>query len=428
MADFDAIVVGAGCAGSIAAYELARAGKSVLVVERGNHAGAKNMTGGRLYTHALREVFPDFESEAPVERKISHEKISLMAPDSNFTIDFSSEELIKSGQESYSILRGNFDQWLAQKAEEAGAEMIFGIAVERLMKEGDRVCGIVAGEDEITADIVLLCDGVNSLLAKEAVGAPRPSASSVAVGVKQVIELPPNVIEDRALVAEGEGAAWLFAGSVTDGKVGGGFMYTNKDSISLGVVATIADVATGDTPVYQMLENLKNHPAIAPVIRGGKVVEHSGHMVPEGGYDMMPELTGNGVLLAGESACMCINLGYMVRGMDYAIASGMYAARNAVKALDAGDVSKAGLQSYITDLENSFVLQDLKNFSRFPHFLEGATRVFTEYPLMIRDIFNTMFVVNGKPMPSIKKSAMARVKKVGYRNIFKDVRGGMKAL
>ncbi|MGI6106102.1 MAG: FAD-dependent oxidoreductase [Raoultibacter sp.] len=426
--DFDAIVVGSGCAGSVAAYELAKAGKSVLVVERGNHAGAKNMTGGRLYAHALREVFPDFESEAPVERKISHEKISLMAPDSNFTVDFSSDDMLVPGQESYSILRGNFDPWLAEKAEEAGAEYIYGIAVESLMKDGDKVCGIIAGEDEITADIVLLCDGVNSLLTPQAVGAARPSAHAVAVGVKQTIELPADTIQDRALAADGEGCAWLFAGSVTDGKVGGGFMYTNKDSVSLGVVSTIADVASGDTPVYQMLENLKNHPAVAPIIRGGKVVEHSGHMVPEGGYDMMPTMIGNGVMLAGESAMMCINLGYMVRGMDYAIASGMYAGRNAVKALDKGDTSKAGLQSYVDDLNNSFIMQDFKNFSKFPHFLEGATRVFTEYPLMIRDIFNSMFVVNGKPMTSVKKTGMARVKQVGYMNLLKDVRGGMKAL
>ena len=76
MSDFDAIVVGAGCAGSVAAYELAKAGKSVLVVERGNFAGAKNMTGGRIYPHSLKKVFPDFESEAPLERKITHERIA----------------------------------------------------------------------------------------------------------------------------------------------------------------------------------------------------------------------------------------------------------------------------------------------------------------------------------------------------------------
>ena len=91
MADFDVIVVGAGYAGTVAAYELAKAGKSVLVVERGNYAGAKNMTGGRIYSHSLKKVFPNFEQDSPVERRITHERISLMDPEANFTIDFTSK-------------------------------------------------------------------------------------------------------------------------------------------------------------------------------------------------------------------------------------------------------------------------------------------------------------------------------------------------
>ena len=428
MADFDVIVVGSGCAGAVAAYELASAGKSVLVVERGNFAGAKNMTGGRIYTHSLAAVFPDFADEAPLERKITHERISLMAPDANFTVDFSSEAMKVTGQESYSVLRAPFDQWLASKAEDAGAECIFGIAVESLLKEGNRVTGVRAGEDEITADVVVLCDGVNSLLTHEAVGYQRPAASKLAVGIKQVIELPPSVIEDRVLASEGTGAAWLFVGDATKGHIGGGFMYTNKESVSIGLVATISDLATSAVPIYQMMEDFKAHPAVAPLLRGGKVVEHSGHMVPEGGLGMMPPLVGDGVLLAGESAMMCINLGYMVRGMDYAIAAGMHAGRAAAAALDAGDTSAKGLEGYVKRLEESFVLRDMRQFAAFPHFMENTTRLFTEYPCMIRDVFNTLFVVDGSPVQPVKKSVLPRVKQVGYMNIFKDVRKGMKAL
>lgn len=431
MSDFDAIVVGAGCAGSVAAYELARAGKSVLVVERGNYAGAKNMTGGRIYSHALKAVFPDFESEAPVERKITHERISLMAEDANFTIDFTSQAMEQEGQDSYSVLRGPFDQWLAEKAEDAGAEFIYGIAVESLVKdEGGKIVGVRAGEDEITAEVVLLCDGVNSLLTAEAVGAVRPPANGIAVGIKEVIELPASVITDRVLAAnDNEGAAWLFAGDATKGTFGGGFMYTNKDSISLGVVAGIEATALhGKAPVYQMLEDLKNHAAVAPLIRGGKVVEHSGHMVPEGGINIMPELTGDGVLLAGESAMMCVNLGYQVRGMDYAVAAGMHAGREAAKALDAGDTSKAGLAGYVAALEESFVLQDLRQFQKVPSFMEGFERMFDGYPQLVRDMANTMFIVDGTPVQPMKKQMMPLVKQVGLLNVLKDVRGAMKAL
>ena len=431
MADFDAIVVGAGCAGSVAAYELARAGKNVLVVERGNYAGAKNMTGGRIYSHALKAVFPDFEEEAPLERRIAHERISLMAPDANLTIDFSSEAMLEEGRDSYSVLRGPFDQWLAGKAEEAGAEFIYGIAVEDLVKDGaGKICGVRAGEDEITAEVVLLCDGVNSLLTAEAVGAERPPASAIAVGVKEVIELPASVITDRVLAAnDGEGAAWLFAGDATKGTFGGGFMYTNRESISLGVVAGIEVTATrGKAPVYQMLDDLKNHAAVAPLIRGGRVVEHSGHMVPEGGINIMPDLVGDGVLLAGESAMMCINLGYQVRGMDYAVAAGMHAGREAARAIDAGDTSAAGFSGYVAALEQSFVLRDLRQYRKVPAFMEGFDRMFDGYPQMARDLMNGMFVVDGSPMPPVKKQMAGALKGIGYMNLLRDARGAMGAL
>ncbi|MEG0026744.1 MAG: FAD-dependent oxidoreductase [Raoultibacter sp.] len=428
MADFDAIVVGSGCAGSVAAYELARAGKSVLVIERGNSAGAKNMTGGRIYSHSLKKVFPDFEIHAPLERKITHERISMLSPDANCTVDFTSAAMNETGKDSYTVLRAVFDPWLAQQAEDAGAEYIYGIAVEDLIEQDGKIIGVMAGEDEITADVVVLCDGVNSLLTEKAVGFKRPAASALAVGIKQIIELPERVIDDRLLCAQGEGAAWLFAGDATCGHVGGGFMYTNKASISLGLVATISDAATSDIPVYQMLENFKAHPAVAPLIRGGRVLEHSGHMVPEGGLDMMCDLVGDGVMVAGESAMMCVNLGYLVRGMDYAIAAGMHAGQCAARALDAGDTSKAGLQCYVDALNESFVLKDLKQFRRFPHFMESTPRMFNEYPALVRDVMNEMFVVDGQPVKPLKKSIMPLVKNIGMMNLLKDVRGGMKAL
>lgn len=430
MADFDAIVVGSGCAGSVAAYELAKAGRSVLVIERGTFAGAKNMTGGRIYTHSLERVFPDFREEAPLERRITHERISMITEDANFTMDFTSRAMDAKGQESYAVLRAPFDQWLASKAEGAGAEYIYGIAVESLMKdETGRVCGVRAGEDEITADIVVLCDGVNSLLAAQAVGAGRPPANAVAVGVKQVVEVPERVITDRVLAgSDDEGAAWLFSGYSTHGSFGGGFVYTNRASVSIGVVAGIEATMHGSTPVCQMLEDLKRHPAVAPLIRDGKVVEHSGHMVPEGGLTIMPKLVGDGVLLAGESAMMCVNLGYQVRGMDYAVAAGMHAGREAAKALERGDTSERGLSGYVAALEDSFVMKDLRQFERVPAFMEGFDRMFSGYPEMVRDLMNGLFVVNGAPVKPLRKGMMPIVKQVGFMNLLKDARGAMRAL
>ncbi len=431
MADFDAIVVGAGCAGSVAAYELAKAGKSVLVVERGNYAGAKNMTGGRIYSHSLKEVFPDFESEAPLERKITHERMAFMDPAAQMAIDFTSPELAQEGKDSYSVLRGPFDQWLASKAEDAGAEYICGIAVEELLKDGSgKVVGVRAGEDEITSQVTILAEGCNTVLAEKCLGNPRPKASQMAVGIKQIFELPASQIEDRFLVPEGEGAAMLFVGDCTHGSVGGGFLYTNRDSISLGLVATVSIAADGanEAPVYQMLEDFKNHPAVAPIIRGAKLVEHSGHMVPEGGYDMVPRYVFDGCLVAGETAGLCMNMGYQVRGMDFAVASGQMAGQAAVRALDAGDTSAAGLASYKQAMEGSFVIKDLATFRRWPHTMEGWSSMFTDYPVMVKEIFNAMFVVDGEPQRPLAKRVMPIVRKRGLLKLAGEVRKAVKSL
>lgn len=428
MADFDAIVVGSGCAGPVAAYELARAGKSVLVVERGNYCGAKNVSGGRLYTHALRAVFPDYKASAPLERRIVRERVSMLAADAATTLDFSDELMSDERYESYSVLRARFDPWLAAQAEQAGAEFINGIAVEALLKTDGRVSGVRAGGDEITADVVLLCDGVNSLLVPQAMGTEPPTPHQLAVGIKEVIALPERVISDRALCADGEGMAWLFVGDATRGRVGGGFVYTNTDTISIGLVATIADLFDSDRPIYQLLDDFKRHPSVAPLIAGGSVVEHSGHMVAEGGFDAMPPLVGDGVMLAGESALMCINAGYTVRGMDFAIAAGQQAGISAAAALDAQDTSAAGLAGYVQALEDSFVLRDLRTLRRFPQFMETTPRMFGQYPELARDAMRSLFLVDGSPLRPVRKNLMPLVKSVGVLNVAKDLRKGMRAL
>lgn len=319
MSDFDAIVVGAGCAGSVAAYTLASAGKSVLVVERGQYAGSQEHDRWPyLYAFAGQGI-PELPG-CSLQRKVTHERISLMSPDSNFTIDYAARELEEAGKESYTVLRGPFDQWLAEQAENAGAEFIYGIAVEDLIIEDGKVKGILAFGDEITSDVVILADGVNSLLTSKAgLSKKAPAIHQVAVGAKETIELPADVVESRFLCNPGEGASWLFAGDCSNGIIGGAFVYANQESVSVGIVATMSEVLKQDIPVYQMLENFKNRPEIKPLIAGGKTVEYSGHVVPEGGIKMMPEIIGDGVVVAGDAAMLCMNLGYTVRGMDLAV-------------------------------------------------------------------------------------------------------------
>ena len=221
---FDVIVVGAGMAGCTAAYLMAKAGLEVLVIERGETIGSKNVTGGRLYSHSLEKIFPDFAKEGPVERKITKERISFMTATGATTVEYAAEKLGEQGKATYSVLRSHFDPWLAGKAEEAGAMFITGIRVDEVMVRDGKVCGVVAGGEEMEADVVLLADGVNSLLAQQLGMKKELDPRQTAVGVKEVIQLGEEKINDRFGVVDGEGAAILYAGDVTGGNIGGGFL------------------------------------------------------------------------------------------------------------------------------------------------------------------------------------------------------------
>lgn len=433
--DFDIIVVGCGCAGAIAAYVAAKQGKSVLVVERGEMPGSKNMTGGRIYVHSLRAVLDKYGQgevdwdEIPFERKITHERICMMDAENAMTLDYTGKALGAKGQESYSVLRAEFDQWLMSLVEGAGCEVICGIPVEELIKDDNgAVVGVRAGEDEITAHVVIVAEGANSLLAERYLGVPRPKPNQMAVGIKEVFQLTQDQVSDRFLTTQDEGAAMLYVGDCTHGNVGGGFMYANKESVSLGLVATIENMSKADTTIYQCMEDFKNHPAVAPLIKGAKMVEHSGHMVSEGGYNMIPEYVHDGALITGDAAMLCMNLGYVVRGMDLAVASGQFAAEAACEAIDDQDVSKNGLAAYRTRMESSFVIKDLKTFGKWPHTMENFERMFTEYPSMVSEVFDAMFVVDGKPSEPLMKRIVPIVKERGLFKLFKEVKGAVKAL
>lgn len=423
---FEVIIVGGGIAGTVAAYLLAKEGLEVLLIERGNFPGSKNMTGGRIYSHSLEKIMPDFAQEAPIERKITREKVYLMTEDSSAGLDFYSGRLGAKGQDSYAVLRAPFDQWLGEKAEAAGANVVSGICVESLIVKDGKVCGVVAGEDEILSKVVILADGINSLLAQKIGMRTEFKPHQMAVGVKELWELPAKVIEDRFNCSGNEGTACMFAGSPSNNRIGGGFLYTNKESISLGVVCTLSDL--GEKSVPQMMEDFHNHPAVAPLIRDAKLIEYSGHLVPEGGFDMMPKIVGNGVLVVGDGAGLCINLGYAIRGMDFAVASAECASKAIMAAKQTDDFSEAGLSSYKKYLEESFVMPDMKLYRNFPHFLEGTPRIFADYPRMAVDMLTEMFVVDGQPARPLMKKMMPQVKKIGILNLIKDGWKGIRSL
>lgn len=424
---FDAIVVGAGPAGCTAATVLARAGLDVILIDRGTSPGSKNLSGGRLYTHALGTVFPDFATQAPLERLITKERISLLTQESASTVEFASGKLGGSSA-SYSVLRAPFDQWLADQAEAAGASVIAGIRVDDLLLRDGRVAGVVAGEEEMSAKVVLLADGAVSLLARRAGLIDKPDPHHYAVGAKEVIQLGEDVISQRFGLAPGEGCAWVFDGDCTDGHIGGGFLYTNRDTVSLGIVTTIGDLDYSDVRVPEMVERLKRHPVVAPLIAGGTLVEYGGHLALEGGYDAVPQLVHEGALLLGDAAGLGLNTGYTIRGMDLAIESGRIAAETVIAAHTRDDFSAASLAEYTSRLKESFVLTDLAFYRRFPRFLEQTRGMFTDYPKLAEDVMLSLFSVDGSKPEPITRSMRTAVRPIGFGRLARDLWRGLGAI
>lgn len=353
---FDCIVVGGGVAGLTAAYIMAQEGLAVLVIERGDWCGAKNMTGGRLYTHTLEAVMPGFAAEAPLERKIVKDRLSVRLACDVKTAEYSSAEVKVPEGESYSVLRSKFDRWLADKVEEAGAMIATGIVVDDLLVRDGRVCGIIAGEDEMEADVVCLADGVNSLLGQKLGIKKELTTQQAVVGVKELVKLPPETINERFGLEGEDGMAWMFLKCCEDSNLCDGFLYTNKDSISYGVNLRVSDVEKTQETVAQMMEDFRNSEWIAPLIEGGRMVEYSAHLIPEGGVEMMPEkLSGDGWMILGDAAAMCANFGFSLHGMDLAVESGCLAAETIIAAQ--GDCSAKALAAYDEKVHAGFIAE-----------------------------------------------------------------------
>ena len=427
MEKFEAIVVGGGLAGLAAAYTLAKDGVEVLVVERGDYSGSKNVTGGRLYLNPVRALLPDLWSDAPLERFVGQETITVLDEAAAVSIRLSSERLRQEPHHSYTILRAKFDRWLAEKAAEAGAMLVTKQKVDDVRRENGKVCGVVSGEDEIQADVVLAADGIMSLVTEKAGLRESQNPREFALGIKEIIELPRQTIEDRFNLRDGEGAAQMFVGSVTRGMFGGGFLYTNLDSISLGVVVGISDLMRKREPVEapDLLDGFKAHPDIAALIKGGETVEYSAHVIGEGGFKSMPRLFDDGILVAGDAAGLSLNTGLTVRGMEFAIASGVLAAKAIKRARDNKDFSKSSLAYYQQLMQDSFVLKDMYTFRNAPQFLDNP-RIFNVYPQFLTETMEKLMFIGAGPKQKMSSTVMAQVKgKLGLSSL-KDLRGVLK--
>jgi len=416
---FDVVVVGAGPAGVSAAIVTARAGLNTVIIERGNIPGEKNLFGGVLFKHPFEKLIPDFVKTAPLERKVVEYQYWILLDDSFIKLVYR-DDAFENNPSGYTALRAKFDAWYAKKAQEAGAMLITRTqALEPIIKDG-KVIGVNTDRGELFGNIVIAADGANSLLAQKAGLHDEWKPHQLALGVKEVIEVQRTKIDEMFQVKTEEGVAATIIGGPLKGMTGGGFLYTDREALSVGIGVLLSDLVSNNIRPNKLYEKFKRHPAIYPYIKDGILKEYSAHLIPEGGYNAIPKLYTNGMMVVGDAVLLVNVVGW--EGTNLAAESGILAGETAIYAHKVKDFSANVLKIYETKLRNSFVLRDLRKFRRIPPFLYKNKHFFSSYPEMLRDILRLWHTVDGEPKEiKIKRIRDVIISKVGPIKLIKDI-------
>ncbi len=418
---FDCIIVGGGIAGLSAAMVLARANLRFLLIERGAFCGAKNVSGGVLWGSDLARLVPGYwEDDDGFERFVNHRRLTFMDAESAFSIDFKSAHFDEPPYPGVTVLRARFDNWLAEKVQQTldasdvadASFLVTNVLVEEILREDGRVVGIRAGDERFFADCVILAEGVNNLLTRQVGLQPAyVPADYVAVGVKEVIRFERRVLEDRFQLEGRSGLSNEFVGFASQGVEGGGFLYTNRDSVSVGLVLGMKDLREKGLKPYDVLDAFKRHPALTGMLRGGEVLEYAAHVVSTGDLRGLPnELYADGLLLAGEAAGLLLNAGKAIQGMDYAMRSGILAAEAVLAAREENDFSATSLKRYRSALEDSYVLRDMRAFQGAVHVLHSPP-MFGAVPNLLCDFGRQFFTIESQPTPKASQMMKESVRR-----------------
>jgi electron-transferring-flavoprotein dehydrogenase len=375
--ELDVLIVGAGPAGLACAVELSRLVKqdqeagggtpelSIGVLEKADSLGEHNLSGAVVNPRAFRELFPALDiDQLPFRQPVSREAVYLLTERRAQRLP-TPPTMHNSGFYTASICE--IVRWLGERVEEAGVNLFPGFPVEALMVQGDTVRGArtapsglsregTPGSDytaptDVTAKITVLAEGTRGLLSQayaqwQKIGSPNPQL--FALGVKEVWETSRPL--DRVIHTLG----WPLP---TDA-FGGSFMYPlGPNQIALGLVVGL-DYHNASLDVHQLLQRMKLHPLFRPYLEGGKLLEWGAKTIPEGGYYSLPDRrSGAGVMLLGDAAGL-VDVPSL-KGIHYAMQSGIYAARTAFAALKADDFSAESLAGYDKMVAESYIAADL---------------------------------------------------------------------
>ncbi|MCJ2179136.1 FAD-dependent oxidoreductase [Novosphingobium album (ex Hu et al. 2023)] len=395
---FDAIVVGAGPSGNACAYMMAKEGLNVLQIERGEYAGSKNVQGAILYADALEKIIPEFRDEAPLERHVIEQRMWMMDDKSHSGMHYRSDDFNEEKPNRYTILRAQFDKWFSSKVKEAGALVLYETTVTELVKDlSGKVIGVRTDRQgsPIMANVVILAEGVNGLVGQRSGLRNEVSPDSVALAVKEMHFLPRETIEARFNLSGNEGVVIEAMGTITKGMTGTGFLYTNEESISVGIGCIVSDFAETNVTPNELLEAFKNHPSIKPLLADSECKEYAAHLIPEGGYKAIPQLTGAGWIVVGDAG-QFVNAVHR-EGSNLAMTTGRIAAETVVSLTrKREEMTAANLAEYEKRLGQSFVMKDLKKYKGIPELLhKNKGNFFGTYPKLISSAMQTWFRVDG---------------------------------
>ncbi len=372
--DMDVLFVGAGPAGLAGAIELAKLVQqdgsfgdlNIGVLEKAGSLGEHNLSGAVINPRTFTELFPDVPvADLPFRQPVGGEAVYVMTEGSSWRIP-TPPTMHNSGNYVASLCE--VVRWMGGKAEELGINLFAGFPADSLLVDGTRVIGVrttPSGLDrhgnpgdgfseptDLTAKVTVLTEGTRGPLSQawrdwRGIGSPNPQI--FALGVKEVWDVKRPL--DRIIHTLG----WPLPRDA----FGGTFMYPMGPSqVAIGLVVGL-DAKDAGLDVHELLQRTKLHPLFRPYFEGGQLVEWGAKTIPEGGYYALPDrFSGDGLIMAGD--CLGTVEVASLKGIHYAMQSGMYAARAIFAALKAGDTSGATLAAYDTMLRDSYVVTDLK--------------------------------------------------------------------